>query len=102
MSGIAAELYLVHCLWQIALCSQVFILIPLIFKFVVSVVEKNLPSFFIEWCCLFFFFISAGSVADFKTCLEHSELMTFIAERCTKRRLTLMADPGKGVQAWHS
>lgn len=40
-----------------------------------------------------------------KTCLGQTlcDLIEFlfIAERCTRRELTLMADTGKGAQAWH-
>lgn len=40
-----------------------------------------------------------------KTCLGQTlcDLIgfLFIAERCTRRQLTLMADTGKGAQAWH-
>lgn len=50
-------------------------------------------------------FISAVSAVRSKTCLEQTlcELMgfIFIAERCTRQQLTLMADTGNGTQSWH-
>lgn len=50
-------------------------------------------------------FISAVPAVHSKTCLEQAlcELMwfIFIAERCTRWQLTLMADTENKMQAWH-